>query len=231
MKPSTHTVDCSKHISYREAVGSLIFAAVVSRPDIAYAVGEVSRFLNCYDQTHWNAVKRIFKYLLGSMNYSIVYKGTSSSELIGYADADYARDINTRHSTSGYVFLMNGGAVTWSSQRQKSVSLSTTEAEYVAASSAVKEMMWIRQLLDDIGSSSLNPTELKLDNQGAIKLIKNPEYHKRTKHIDVKYHFIREKYDEGVVKPMYVSSELQLADLFTKPLPKPRFQKLLDQLN
>lgn len=157
--------------------------------------------------------------------------GGSNFELIGYSDADYAGDIETRRSTTGYVFCLANGAVTWSSQRQKMVTLSTTEAEYVAASTAVRETIWLRKLLSDIGCPCASETTLYVDNQSAIKLVKNPVFHKRTKHIDIRYHFIREKTESKEIKVEYVPSENQLVDIFTKPIPKDHFKKLCEDMN
>ncbi|GBP12712.1 Retrovirus-related Pol polyprotein from transposon TNT 1-94 [Eumeta japonica] len=141
-----------KNLPYREAVGSLMHVAIVSRPDIMFAVNLVSRFLNCYDESHWTAVKKILKYLKDTVNYGLCYITSSkSSELIGFSDADYANDVTTRRSTTGYIFIKNGAAVTWSSQRQHTVALSTTEAEFMAACAATKEVIWIKQLLCDLG--------------------------------------------------------------------------------
>lgn len=132
---------------YREAVGSLIYLATATRPDISFAVGVVSRYLDAPTQAHVCAVKRIFRYLKGTTRMGIVYKKQHVLKLVCYSDADYASDTQTRRSTTGYVFLLGSGPVSWSSQRQRCVSLSTTESEYVAASQAVKEMIWLHKLL------------------------------------------------------------------------------------
>lgn len=146
--------------------------------------------------------------------------------LIGFSDSDYAADMDTRRSTSGYIFKLANGPITWMSKRQSCVSLSTTEAEYIAACLAVKESIWIRKLLHDVGYINDNPTTIYIDNQSAIKLVKNPEFHCRTKHIDVKFHFIREKYDNKEIDVEYICTRDQIADLFTKALPKERFENL-----
>ncbi|XP_033225907.1 secreted RxLR effector protein 161-like [Belonocnema kinseyi] len=141
-----------KNVPFREAVGSLIFLATVSRPDIAYSVNVVSRYLNKHDDSHWQAVKLIYKYLVGTVGLGTEYRsGGSESQLIGFTDADYVSDRDTRRSVTGYAFNLANGLVTWSSQRQKLVTPSTTEAEYVAAAAAAKEALWLRSLLNDIG--------------------------------------------------------------------------------
>ena len=140
------------NVPYREAVGSLVFLAAVSRPDIAYSVNSVSKYLSDHNAAHWRAVKQIFAYLKGTSNYGIEYaNGGSKAELIGFSDADYAENIETRRSRTGYVFCLANGAITWSSKRQRLVTLSTTESQYVAASTSAREVVWIRKLLSDIG--------------------------------------------------------------------------------
>lgn len=213
-----------KHLPYREAVGSLMHVAIVSRPDIMFAVSLVSRFLNCYDESHWTAVKKILKYLKDTINFGLCYQSVKSPELVGYSDADYANDITTRRSTTGYIFIKCGAAVTWCSQRQHTVALSTTEAEFMAACSATKEAIWIKQLLCDLGEFKQQLVVINIDNQSAISVIKNINFHKRCKHIDTKYHFIKEKYYGRVIDLKYVSTCNQLADSLTKALPRDKFQ-------
>lgn len=209
---------------YREAVGSLIHAATVSRPDIMFAVSQVSRYLHSYDDSHWNAVKKILKYLKETKSYGLCYLSYSdSTDLIGYSDADYANDPVTRRSITGYVFIKNGAAVTWSSQRQQTVALSTTEAEFMAACAATKEAMWLKQLLSDISEFNQQSVCINIDNQSAINVIKNSEFHKRCKHIDIKYNFIKEKYFENIISLNYVHTNDQYADIFTKALPRDKF--------
>lgn len=215
---------------YREAVGSLMYLAVATRPDISFAVGVVSRFLEKPTYAHVTAVKRILKYIKATYNYGIRFDPTESIELLGYSDADYAGDRQTRRSTSAYVFLFGGNVISWSSERQKCVALSTTESEYMAASNAIKELLWLQNLLMELIGADVKTTFL-MDNQSAIRLIKNPEFHKRTKHIDVRYHFIREKFEEGRFNLDFVPSEEQVADVLTKGLPKGRFSFLRGLLN
>lgn len=223
--------NCTGEVPYRQAVGSLMFAAIVSRPDISYAVGVVSRYLNTHTTAQWNAVKRIIRYLKGTTDFGITYKKNIENKYpVGYCDSDFASDRETRKSTTGYVFKVSGGPITWSSKRQPSVSLSTTEAEYVAACQSTKEAIWLRQLYSDIGEPIDEPTTIHIDNQSAIKLIHNPEFHSRTKHIDIKYHFVREKYETGLILPKYVPTKQQEADLFTKALPSSRFKELCNLL-
>ena len=207
------------NVPYREAVGSLMFLATVSRPDIAYAVNTASKFLNKSSEIHWRAVKRILAFLVGTKDSGLMYRsGRSEPQLIGYSDADFVSDIETRRSTTGYLFSLANGPVTWASQRQKLVVLSTTEAEFVAASAAAKEAIWLRILLAGMGCQSKQATELFVDNQSTIGLAKNREFHKRTKHIDTRYHQLREISEAGILRVVWTSSETQRADILTKAL-------------
>lgn len=176
---------------YEEAVGSLMYSSVGTRPDITHAVGMASRYLEKPTIAHENAVKRIFKYLKNTINFGILYSNGNKFQLIGYSDADHAGDIETRRSTSGYVFKYNDGIISWSSERQKSVSISTMEAEYIAASEATRELVWLNRLLKEILANDMKIPIFYMDNQSAIRLIKNPEFHKRSKHIEIRFHLIR----------------------------------------
>lgn len=212
---------------YREAVGALLFLSLVSRPDIAYAVNVVSRYVNDPGPSHVTAVKRIFRYLIHSKDLSIVYHG--NHELVGYSDSDYAGDLDTRKSNTGYIFLFNGGPVTWSSRKQNTVALSTTESEYMAASEAAKEILWLRQFLYDIKEPQ-GLINLYVDNQSAIKLINNPVFHRKSKHIDIKYNFVRENVAKKIIDIKYVDTSNQLADFLTKALPVIKFNTIRDKM-
>lgn len=217
---------------FREAVGSLMYAMVCTRPDIAYAVNQVAQFCNSPKRVHWEAVKRIFAYLKGTADYGITFSSYKQGQnvLVSYSDSDYAGDVSTRRSTTGYILMLNNGPVTWCSQRQKCTSLSTTEAEYVAMCETAKETSWMRRLLSGIGCEQIGPTKLLCDNQGAIKLVHNPEFHRRTKHIDVKFHYVREKKEDGTLDVNYINTKCQLADILTKALSGPLFQQIRSQI-
>ena len=169
---------------YQSMVGSLLHAARATRPDIAYAVGIVSKFNNEPTEAHLTAVKRIFRYLKGTLNLVLQYRVTGEN-LLGYTDANWASDVDCRHSTTGNVFMLSGGAISWLSQKQATVALSTAEAEYIAMGSATQESIWLHQLLSDLQFDIRSPTELREDNQGSIAMAKNPVGHKRTKHIGI----------------------------------------------
>ena len=217
-------------VPYREAVGSLMYLAVATRPDISFAVGYVSQFLDKAEQKHWLIVKRILRYIRGTASFGICFRHNSKSGILeAYCDVDYASDTSTRRSLSGGAFKYSDGAIVWISRRQKSVSLSTTEAEYMAASEAAKEVVWLHRLFSEIAPLSETPT-LQIDNASAIKLAKNPEFHQRTKHIDVRCHFVRELYLKGALEIKHVAGDHQIADILTKALPKRRFQYLREEL-
>ena len=213
-------LDTSAYL-YTTLVGSLLHFTVTTRPDIAYPVGVLSRFMAKPTMEHWQAAKGVLRYLDSHAAYSITFGG-SGTALIGFCDADYAADVDTRKSTTGYVFTLNGGAVSWSSKRQPTVAASTTEAEYMAAASATKEALWLRKLLADFGVST-GPIEIKSDNQGALKLLRNPISSLRTKHIDIAHHFARERSMRGEIDFSFVPTNRMIADALTKALPGPRF--------
>ena len=208
-----------KNIPYREAVGSLMYAAMGTRPDIAFAMSIVAQFSENPGWAHWEAVKRIYKYLLGTNELELTYGGEQRG-LEEYVDADGALQEH-RRAITGYVFMIDsdGGAVSWSSKKQELVTLSTTEAEYVAQTHAAKEAIWFRRLLTDLFDSVDTPTTLFSDSKSAIALAKDGHYHARTKHIDIRYHFIRYVIDAGTIKLIYCSTDDMTADTLTKALP------------
>jgi hypothetical protein len=206
-----------KNVPYREAVGSLMYAAMGTRPDIAFATSTVAQFSDNPGWVHWEAVKRIFKYLLGTKKLELVYGGEERG-LVGYVDADGASQ-DHRRAISGYVFMVDGGAVSWSSKKQELVTLSTTEAEYVAQTHAAKEAVWLRRLISEIFGPIETPTTLLSDSKSAIALANDGHYHARTKHIDIRYHFIRYIIDAGTIKLVYCPTNDMTADVLTKALP------------
>ena len=202
---------------YREAVGALNWAALATRPNIAFAIATVTRFASNPGIAHWEAVKRIFHYLAGTHDLWLSY-GETRRALKGYADADGSMN-EDRRAISGYTFLIDGGAVSWSSKQQEIVSLFNTESEYVAATHGMKEALWLRSLLSEVFEPITAPTTLFSDNQSAIALTHDHQYHVRTKHIDVRYHFIRWIIEQGSLRLIYCPTNDMVADSLTKALP------------
>ncbi|XP_071579312.1 uncharacterized protein [Temnothorax nylanderi] len=194
MSPKT-TAERSEmeRIPYRQALGSAMFACQGTRPDIACTITTLSCFSNDPGKPHWTALKRVYRYLKGTIHYKLEYSRDGNSNLIGYSDADWADDTDNRRSTTGD-FILQGGAITWNSKRQRSVALSTNEAEYMAVSATAQEAIWLRHLLKEIKEELVEePTVIYTDYQSAIKSAKNSAYRARLKHVDTRVHFIREK--------------------------------------
>ncbi|KAH7429742.1 hypothetical protein KP509_09G063700 [Ceratopteris richardii] len=209
-------------IPYQSAVGSLMYAMVATRPDIAFAVGVVSRYMSNPGKKHWEAVKMILRYLSGSKDKCLCL-GRGKASIIGYTDSDYACCVDNRKSTSGYIFHFAGGAISWRSRLQECTTVSTTEAEYVAASEACKEALWLSRLACDMGLPQ-HVRHLLSDSQSAIALAKNPVYHAKTKHIEVRYHFIRDCLATESIILEKVHTRDNAADVLTKALPKDSFR-------
>ena len=223
---ATEDEKCIDQQVYQSAIGSLLYLSVATRPDITFAVSNMARFSSKPTTQHWTGVKRIMRYLQGTINHGILYTKLSSRECIGFSDADWAGDLDNRRSTSGYLFQISGGPVSWRSKKQSSVALSTAEAEYVALASSAQEAVWMRQLTTELGSAPTDATTIFEDNQSAISMASNPQFHGRAKHISIKYHFIREKVSDGMVKLRYCPTTEMIADMLTKGLSKEQLAKL-----
>lgn len=215
---------------YRQLIGSLMYAMTGTRPDIANALGEVAKYCDNYTKEHWAAAKRILKYLKSTSSLGIKYCGDSRKNLQGYADANWATDVDTRRSTTGYVFTLNTGAVSWKSRRQPTVAASTTEAEYMALFDATREAIWLRRLLKDMKMLKNKVITIYQDNQGCIALAKNPVSQQRTKHIDIKFHFVREQVKMKTIELTYMKTDEMLADGLTKNLSRTKFNFYIDGL-
>ncbi|CAJ2665853.1 unnamed protein product [Trifolium pratense] len=213
---------------YRSMIGSLLYLTA-SRPDIMFAVGVCARYQSEPKMSHLTQVKRIFKYVNGTCGYGILYTHGNDSTLIGYCDADWAGSADDRKSTSGACFFLGNNLVSWFSKKQNSVSLSTAEAEYIAAASSCSQLLWMRQMLKEY-SVEQDVMTLYCDNLSAINISKNPIQHSRTKHIDIRHHFIRELVEEKIVTLEHIASEEQLADIFTKALDASQFENLRGKL-
>ena len=220
---------CNKEI-YQSAIGSLLYLSTRTRPDISFAVGNAARYCAQPSDSHWSAVKRIMRYLKGTLKLGLLYKCNNGGELVGFSDADWAGDLNDRKSTSGYIFLVSGSVVSWKSKKQSCVALSTAEAEYMSLASAAQEAIWMRRLINDImndeDNKSTKATIIYEDNQSAISMSRNPQYHGRAKHIDIKFHFVREQVTENHIELIYCKSEDMVADILTKAICGPQFKRL-----
>ncbi len=240
-KEPNHQPSDEFRAQYQSAVRSLIYAMLGTRPDLAYSVYVVSRYPSRPNNSHWQAVKRVFRYLKGTLGLELTFCGNLAS-LVGFTNADWVGDRDTRRSTSGFMFNLGSSAISWSSKRQPTVALSSCEAEYMGQTQAIKEAVWLKSLLDQLSySGSVNslseqaPTEFEdppsalktitiyCDNQGAVALAKNPESHARSKHIDIQWHYQKEKVEDGSVQLKYIPTEEQIADCPTKPWTKEKF--------
>ena len=201
---------------YRSMIGSLLYLTA-TRPDISFSVGLCARYQANPKQSHLTAVKRIFKYLAGTVSFGLWYSHDSTMNLVGYSDSDWAGSMDDRKSTSGGCFYIGNNLVTWFSKKQHSISLSTAEAEYIAAGSCCTQLIWLNKMLTDYGFPQPTLT-LFCDSTSAINISKNPVQHSRTKHIDIRHHFIRQLVETKQLSLTHVNSSAQLADMFTKAL-------------
>ena len=206
---------------YRGMIGSLLYLTA-SRPDIMFSVCMCARYQANPKESHLTAIKRIFRYLVGTKNLGLWYPKGSTCTLVGFSDADFAGCKLDRKSTSGTCHLLGNSLVSWHSKKQNSVALSTAEAEYVAAGSCCAQILWMKQHLSDFGVD-LGTVPIMCDNTSAICITKNPVMHSRTKHIEIRHHFIRDQYQNGNIMLEYINTSDQLADIFTKALPKESF--------
>jgi hypothetical protein len=210
---------------YRSIVGSLRYL-LHTRPDLCFAVGIVSRYMERPTTEHMSAVKHILRYIKGTLTLGCKYDRGGKMQLTGYCDSDHAGDVDDRKSTTGILFYLGTSPISWASQKQKVVAISSCEAEYMAATYGACQGIWLSRLLSEMTSSEKAKVELKVDNQSAISLSKNPVFHERSKHIDIRYHFIRECVEAGSVDISHVSTDKQLADILTKSLGRAKFQEM-----
>lgn len=222
---SAEDVEQHKPFPYREIVGCLNHAAVNTRPDISHAVSQLAQFSSAYGSAHVTAAKHMLRYIKGSIDVGLTFQGSSvpTRELAGYADADYANDVDTRRSTTGYTITVGGSTVCWRSRRQRSVALSTTEAEYMAMGDCAKHLLWFRRLMYILTMETVPTTPVRMlastvfnDNNGAIFLSKEAAINSRSKHIDIRHHFPRDLVKEGVISPAMIDTTSMPADYLTK---------------
>lgn len=220
------------NVPYRELIGCLTYATLTTRPDLCAATNYFSRFQSNYTHEHFTHAKRILRYVQGTSDLKLAYRrNVDADTLIGYADSDWAGDKNDSKSTSGYVFKLFGNTVTWGTHKQSTVSQSSTEAEYVALAEAINEAEWIKQLIGELGIEIKDAIVIHEDNQSTIKVAQEPRSHKRMKHVAVKYNFVRETVNKGIIQLKYIPTSEQTADIMTKGLGRIQFVKLRDDLN
>ena len=227
LEPNPDGNEGNRSNSFARLLGELQYLANNTRPDITYAVNRLASYTANPSLQHVMALKRILRYLTGTKNFSITYSKTStnphnnSNLIYGFADAAFANQ-DDHKSTSGYVFLASGGAITWKSKKQTTIALSSTEAEYVALSEAAREACWLRNLLDELGYSQEFPIVIKGDNDGSIAIAMNQQFHNRSKHIAIRWHWVRDLVEQGLITIKICRDPQQTADILTKALPCPK---------
>lgn len=219
-----YMAEAQKRTYYQQMIGSLIYLMIGTQPDIAWAVSRLSQYMQNPTDQHIEAAKHVFWYLHHTTSAKIQYNGAGLLGLIGYSDADWGENKNNRRSTTGYVFLMADGPVTWTSRMQKTVARSSTESEYMSLFEACSEIAWLTSLQFEIGYKPSGPIPLVSDNQGGIFLAVNPAHDRRLKHVDIRYHFIREYVESKCVNIVYISTDNMIADILTKPLRRTKFE-------
>ncbi len=237
LKSNEEKRETNRSNDYASLIGSLQYLATSTRPDIAYAVNRLAAYTANPSFKHYGSAKRVLRYIKGTRNYGITYHASStrhvgppdSNLFYGFSDAAFANADENR-SISGYVYLSNGGAITWGSKKQTCIALSSTEAEYVALSEASREAMWLRHLFGELGFIQKEPILLLGDNDGSIAMAKNPEFHKRTKHVDIRWHWVRELVGDGLINIVDCRDPQQTADILTKQLPRPKFVRHVNEL-
>ena len=215
--------------AYRSLVGSLMYLAVCTRPDLSYAVTSLARHVCSPTHEHWAALKQVCRYVKGTTDLGITY-GTDEAALVGYVDASYAAAPAVRRSTTGQIFVRAGGAVSWTSRLQATVAHSTCEAEFVATATAAKEALWLRKLVSDLGLGNASKITLLNDNQGSVRMIKNAVSCGRTKHIDVAHCFVSERWERGEIGLEHIPTSSMVADSLTKQVPRVKFEFCRDRM-
>jgi hypothetical protein len=229
---SSKDIEEMRSVPYLQAVGALMYLATATRPDIAYTVGVLARFNKNPGMTHWKAVKHLFRYLKGTLDLKLTYAPdpTSTDLFISYTDADHGGNPDNGRSTSGYVVKMGTGAISWSSKLQSIVALSTTEAEYVASTSAGQEILWLRNLFSELGYSLSSPSPLWIDSNSALSVAKNPEHHGRMKHLDLRFYWLRDEVERGTIHIAHLRTDEMPADVLTKPLVRVKHEGFVEML-
>jgi hypothetical protein len=214
---------------YRQLVGSLLYLTH-TRPDLSYAVGEVSRYMQEPHELHWKASKRILRYVQGTTGYGIHYATGCALDLMGFTDSDWVGDNTDHKSTSGYVLSLGSGPICWSSKKQSTISLSSAEVEYRGAVNVTIQALWLQNFLTELGIQFHRPTVIWCDNQSTLKFCRDPVQRQWTKHIEIHMHYIRELVHDRIIDLQYCPSTEQTADIFTKTFTEQKFHFLRDRL-
>ena len=234
MDPKTHMFDeKSEYVdsaSFRSLVGKLLYVTV-TRPDISLAVSKISQFMDKPTKVHWDAAMMVLRYLKSSPGKGLLFKRNPSLDVVAYTDADYAGSVEDRKSTSGFCVFVGGNLVTWRSKKQTVVARSSAESEYRAMAQTAAEIMWVKSVLTELQEKVSLPMLMMCDNRAATYIANNPVFHERTKHIEVDCHYVRDLVQAGYICTDHVSSEDQVADVFTKALARPNFSKCCDKLS
>jgi len=243
INPGENKDGCNDRVDstmYRSIIGSLMYLMTGTRPDIAAAVSIISQFSENPTKAHLQAAMRVLRYIKGSKGFRLHlgqdvrsfcdFEEAAPISLLAFSDANWGNDLDSRRSTTGYLVYIAGGVVSWSSKKQPTVALSSTEAEYMAVTNTTKEVMWHQAFLQELGFAQSQATTIFEDNQSCIALVKNPIHHARTKHIDIQHHFVREKVESNEVKIVYMPTETMVADALTKALAYPKFKKLVEEM-
>ena len=221
----------AKHEPYWEMVGALLYAATTSRPNISFAVNLLARTTSKWNKSKVYAARHLLRYIKGTTDLCLAFDSTAGNRIaLGYADADWGGCLETRRSTTGYLYTLGGGPVAWKSKRQATTALLTMEAEYMASSSAARQAAWLKQLLLDIRHDSSGPLKIYNDNNGALSLAKNPVFHDQAKRIDIIYHHLRNEIKNGRIDLTYIKSANNLADILTKLLPPDSHARLVGKM-
>jgi hypothetical protein len=223
-------LNSSDSTRYRSIVGGLQYLTL-TRPDLAFAVNKVCQFLHTPTTVHWSAVKRILRYIAFTLDVGLRIRKTGSTLVSAFSDADWAGSIDDRRSTGGFAVYLGSNLISWSARKQATVSRSSTEAEYKAMANATAEVIWVESLLTELGVKFRRPSRLWCDNLGATYLSANPVFHARAKHIEIDFHFVRERVAKKLLEVRFIASNDQVADGFTKALPTHKLEVFRSNLN